>query len=286
MVNKTTYARTDMSHRWGDNTGTLILFISVSTVCHFIFFAVLTFLPDFAPKNNFSIAAINVSLVSISDIGKPGISSGKTSFKPIKRTKAPSAKKRTVKTISVAPAKIKVKKSLKKKTFKSDKVVKSAISKIKKKVDESRPKPLSDALDRLQREVDQAGPDRRLKNKQTNQVTGPNTDIHGRPGGKRGKTLEIMQIYNAEIAWQIEKNWIFSEDFAQSSTDLEAALAIKIMPNGEIKEIWFDKKSGNSFLDDSAYKAIMKSNPLPPLPKGFFLPYYTVGLKFGPKGIK
>lgn len=283
MVNKTTYARTDMSHRGEDNTGTLILFISVSTVCHFIFFAVLTFLPDFAPKKNFSIAAINVSLVSISDIGKPGISSGKTSFKPIKRTKAPSAKKRAVKAISVAPAKIKVKKSLKKKTFKSDKVLKSAISELKKKVDKSRPQPLSKALERLKREVEKTGP---VRHTETKGVTGPKTGTYGKPGAKGVKTLEIMQIYNAEIAWQIEKNWIFSEDFAQSSTDLEAALAIKIMPNGEIKEIWFDKKSGNSFLDDSAYKAIMKSNPLPPLPKGFFLSYYTVGLKFGPKGIK
>ena len=81
----------------GNNTGTLFLFISVSTVCHFIFFAVLTFLPDFAPKKKFSMAAINVSLVTISDAGKPGISSGKTSFKPIKHSKASSAKKRAVK---------------------------------------------------------------------------------------------------------------------------------------------------------------------------------------------
>ena len=283
MVKKITYARTDMFHRGGDNTGTLILFISVSTVCHFIFFAVLTFLPDFAPKKKFSMAAINVSLVSISDAGKPGISSGKTSFKPIKRTKASSAKKSAVKTISVAPAKIKVKKSLKKKTFKSDKVVKSAISELKKKVDKSRPQPLTKALERLKREVEETGP---VKHTETKGVAGPNTGTYGRPGAKSGKTPEIIQIYNAEIAWQIEKNWVFSEDFAGSSTDLEAALAIKIMPNGEIKEIWFDKKSGNSFLDDSAYKAVMKSNPLPPLPKGFLLPYYTVGLKFGPKGIK
>jgi len=283
MVKKITYTHSDMFHGENNKPETLILFIFVSIICHFIFFAVLIFLPDFAPKKKFSMAAINVSLVSISDAGKPGISSGKTSFKPLIRTKASGAKKRAVKTISLAPAKIKVKKSLKKKTFKSDKVLKSAISELKKKVDKSRPQPLSKALERLKREVEETGP---VRHTETKRVPGPNTGTYGKPGAKGGKTPEILQIYNAEIAWQIEKNWVFSEDFAGSSTNLEAALAIKIMPNGEIKEIWFDKKSGNSFLDDSAYKAIMKSNPLPPLPKGFLLPYYTVGLRFGPKGIK
>ncbi|MDY6790159.1 MAG: energy transducer TonB [Thermodesulfobacteriota bacterium] len=283
MVTKKTYAHTDMLHPDRENTGTLFLFVSVSTVFHFIFFAVLIFLPDFSPKKKFSMAAINVSLVSIPDAGKPAVSSNRTSVTRLNRAKNLTSTKNAAKTISIAPRKIKVKKSLKKKTFKSDKVVKSAISELKKKVDESTPKPITKALERLKREVEQTAP---VRHTETKGVTGSNTGTYGKPDAKGEKTPEIMQIYNAEIAWQIKKNWVFSEDFAQSSSDLEAALAIRIASNGEIQEIWFDKKSGNSFLDDSAYKAIMKSNPLPPLPKGFSLPYYTVGFLFGPKGIK
>jgi colicin import membrane protein len=67
---------------------------------------------------------------------------------------------------------------------------------------------------------------------------------------------------------------------------LEAVLAIKILRNGEIEDIWFDKKSGNVYLDDSAYKALVKSNPLPPLPNDYMRPYYKIGLRFGPKGLK
>ena len=286
MVKNNTYAHTDSFHSGRDNTGTFILFFSVSALFHLIFFVGLLFAPDFRPERNFSMAAINVNLVNLADSGAFKISQGKSNFKTPEQPVTQKAYKKPAKTVSLAPVKKRVKKSLKKKTFKSDKVVKNAISEIKKKVDESRPKPISEALDKLRHEVDQVDPARRLKNKQTNQAAGKNAGIHGRPGGKSGKTPEIIQVYNAEIAWQIEKNWVFSEDFAGNSTDLEAALAIKIMPNGEIKEIWFDKKSGNRFLDDSAYKAIMKSNPLPPLPKGFLFPYYTVGLKFGPKGIK
>ncbi len=286
MGNKGADVHTNTFHSGRGNTGTFFLFFSVSAVFHLIFFVGLFFAPDFMPERSYSIAAINVNLVTLADSEAATISQGKASFKTPEQAITQKANKKPSKKVSLAPVRKKVKKSLKKKTFKSDKVVKNAISEIKKKVDESRPKPLSDAFEKLRREVDQVDPSRRLKNKQTNQVTGKNTGMSGRPRGKSGKTPEIIQIYNAEIAWQIEKNWVFSEDFAGSSTDLEAALAIKIMPNGEIKEIWFDKKSGNRFLDDSAYKAVMKSNPLPPLPKGFLFPYYTVGLKFGPKGIK
>jgi len=286
MVKKRTYTRSGMFHGAGNNPGTLILFFSVSTIFHLIFFVVLIIIPDFTPKRKYSPAAINVSLVTIPDQGKPRISGGKAIVKPPERAVTQKAYKKPSKTVSVAPAKKKVKKSLKKKTFKSDKVVKSAISELEKKIDKSRPQPLTEALERLKREVEKTGPGKQLEKNSIKGVKDQNAGIHGRPGAKGGKTLEIMQIYNAEIAYQIEKNWVFSEDFAGNSTDLEAALAIKIMPNGEIKEIWFDKKSGNSFLDDSAYKAIMKSNPLPPLPKSFLFPYYTVGLKFGPKGIK
>ena len=67
-------------------------------------------------------------------------------------------------------------------------------------------------------------------------------------------------------------------------SDLETRIMIKIMANGEIKDVWFEKRSGNQYLDESAYKAIVKSNPLPPLPKGY--QFYQVGLIFTPTGLQ
>jgi colicin import membrane protein len=89
-----------------------------------------------------------------------------------------------------------------------------------------------------------------------------------------------------EIQYQIQKNWAFSQQLAGDNTQLEAILAIKILRNGEIEDIWFDKKSGNTYLDESAYKAIVKSNPLPALPKDYMQSFYEIGLRFGPKGLK
>jgi colicin import membrane protein len=95
-----------------------------------------------------------------------------------------------------------------------------------------------------------------------------------------------IRLYQAEIAYKIQHNWAFAEQLAGGRTDLEVALGIKILPDGEIEEIWFDQRSGNRHLDESAYRAIQKSSPLPPLPPDLFPQHYIVGLRFGPRGIK
>ena len=108
----------------------------------------------------------------------------------------------------------------------------------------------------------------------------------GGSGTGRVRIQGSILIYQAEIQYQIQKNWAFSQQLAGENTQMEAVLAIKILRNGEIEDIWFDKKSGNAYLDDSAYKALVKSNPLPPLPKDYMRPDYKIGLRFGPKGLK
>ncbi len=94
------------------------------------------------------------------------------------------------------------------------------------------------------------------------------------------RNLELLDIYNAEIWYQIQKSWAFSQEMARGQTDLEAVIIVKIMRDGEIRDIWFERRSGNSYFDDSAFKAVKKSNPLPSLPEGFLQPFYDVGFRF------
>jgi len=115
MVKKKTYSRTETFHSGSDNTGTFFLFFSVSALFHLMFFAGVFFAPDFAPKKNFSIAAINVNLVTIADSGAFKISQGKAAFKTPIQSITQKAYKKSSKTVSLAPARKKVKKSLKKK---------------------------------------------------------------------------------------------------------------------------------------------------------------------------
>ena len=89
-----------------------------------------------------------------------------------------------------------------------------------------------------------------------------------------------------EIASIVQKHWAFAESLAGNATDLSASVAFTVMPNGEIRDIWFDKHSGNNYLDESARNAIIKSNPLPPHPEGLNKPFITIGLRFTPQGIR
>ena len=263
-------------------TDTLFWFFILSFLGHLILFAGILLLPDVAPAKKFTPSVINVSLVSIPAQGPLTQSSAKITHKAAKQVSSQKSKK----TVSVTPTRPKPKISLKKKTFKSSKVIKQALSKLEKKVEDSRPPSISEALDKLKRQVEESDPSERLRKKAVESVAQKGAETGEGNIADRQKIWGAMQIYNAEIAYHIRKNWVFSEQFAGGRTDLETALGIKVLPNGEITDIWFDTKSGNTHLDDSSYKAVMKSNPLPPLPKEFLQPHYTVGLRFGPKGLK
>jgi colicin import membrane protein len=87
------------------------------------------------------------------------------------------------------------------------------------------------------------------------------------------------------IAYHIQKNWAFSEQLARGQSNLKTTVGIKISSDGEIIDIWIDEKSGNQYLDESAIRAIKKSNPLPPLPGDIGSYYYEVGFNFTPEGL-
>ena len=112
----------------------------------------------------------------------------------------------------------------------------------------------------------------------------------GQAGGIAGGTARagmmtgaISDIYKAQISYQIEQNWAFSANLAGGRKDLRTILVITILPTGKIQNLWYEQRSGNNFLDQSAYNAVMKSDPLPPLPKGY--PDYTIALVFTPTGL-
>ncbi|MBW2368297.1 MAG: TonB C-terminal domain-containing protein, partial [Deltaproteobacteria bacterium] len=160
-------------------------------------------------------------------------------------------------------------------------VKKNALKRVKKKVEESRPTPIQEALDRIKNRVSADEKSGRDLTKPESANAADNTG--GRIGRKR--TLDLLDIYQAEIPFYIQKNWAFSEQLAGGRTDLLAVLVIKIMHDGQIQDIWYERRSGNRYLDESAYKAIQKSNPLPSLPKGIRRAFIQVGLRFTPSGL-
>ena len=286
-MNKRTYPQT---YRDEDNERrSFFSNFAISLFCHLVFFIILIFAPGYATDKNPSLSVINVSLVTLpsqNNVPLPAVYKPQTAVKkvdqkvPISSKKIPKTDKKSKESISLKPKETKVKQSLKKKTFKADKVVKNAITQIEKEVEKSRPDQVEKAIARLKDQVEKTGPPNLSKPQETKE-----TAPHGGTGTGSKKELELMDIYMVEIQYRIQKNWSFTAQLAGGRTDLEAWPAIKIMANGEIKDIWFDKRSGNSYFDEQAKKAILKSNPLPPLPKGYLRPYFEVGFRFTDKGL-
>ncbi|NWH06698.1 cell envelope integrity protein TolA [Desulfobacter latus] len=108
----------------------------------------------------------------------------------------------------------------------------------------------------------------------------------GTAGGGGGNLGEVtpLRLYQMVIKSAIEQNWVFNDVMAGLDQDLEVRIFIKILKNGNIRDISFETRSGNNYLDESAKKAIKRANPLPELPKGMFS--YELVLGFSPRGLK
>jgi colicin import membrane protein len=278
-----------MFHSTESNYRAFFLTYSVSTICHLIFFVVFIVVPGRIADRKSIPHVINVSMVASPMEERGTRKELKTPEKPSvsEITPKPRAKveSQATETVSVVPKK-KVKESLKKKTFKSSKVLKSAIDRIEKTVEQTRPDPLKETFERLEQEVEKREAVNHLEPEATKDESGLGARLPAGSGVGPKKTLELINIYRVEIAYRVQKNWAFSGQLAGDAENLQASLVFKVMPNGEIKDIFFTDRSGNSYLDESAYKAIVKANPVDPHPAGIAKPYVDVGLRFTPEGVR
>jgi len=269
-------------HGTGTSFRTWTVFFSLSFLCHLLVFGILILTPGSLPSRDYLPEVINVTMVTLAD---PSVSTTQES--------APDAAAQAVpqptglKPKAPVPAATKTKRpktSLKKKTFKSEKVVQSAIDRLEENIEETRPDPLQKALERLKQEVGEAPPPSSTKTPAA--AVEPRPGLVGGSGGGNRKIVELLDIYRVEIASRVRKHWAFSASLAGEQEGLVVYLAFNVLPDGSITDIWFDKRSGNRHLDESAERAVRKSDPVGPHPESLSLPYVTVGLRFGPEGVK
>jgi len=275
-----------------------IRMIFVSMLCHGLFLAGIVLLPELRHTPRHLPTAVEVDLVSLpeGELEPPGSSpqgpapdtvkdtppaetvqaaEPEKEPEPITSEKKPAevAAPPPKETVSVAPKPLQVKRSLKKKSYDVSKVITKAIANIEKRADASRPRPVLQAIDKLQKKVKKG-------------AAGVQAGGTGAKTGMSKKTLDLLDIYHAEIWDRIRKNWAYSEELDTRPSKPEAVIIMKIMKNGKIRDIWFEKRSGSGYFDASAIKAVKKSDPLPPLPDGFLHPYYEIGFRFNPSEMK
>lgn len=306
-----------------DGQTSVVYPVALSLICHAVVIALFVISPTLRFDRPQPRSSISVSMVSMrtgsTNAGTTAVAAKKTpaAEKPAP-TKAPEAPKPAKvaappeskpvpkiapkPTVPQEPAKPKV--SLKHKTFKSTQVVKQAIQELERQVEEKTPEKtaapedatasheqIQDTLARLRQSV---GKSEAARAAGEGEDSGTNTSgSTGKPGAALGpfnldgdQAAGPVDIYSHLVAKQIEKNWAFNERVANIDRSLKTQIVFKIMPNGEIIDVFFTDRSGNAYLDESAYRAIVKSNPVSPHPPGLNLPYVQMGLRFTPQGVR
>jgi TonB family protein len=92
---------------------------------------------------------------------------------------------------------------------------------------------------------------------------------------------KLSQYYSAIWA-KIKKAWTIPENLLKERVDLETVIIVIIESNGKVRRTWFEKKSGDDLYDQMAMRAILKAEPLPPIPKELGDNTLEIGIRFLP----
>ena len=91
------------------------------------------------------------------------------------------------------------------------------------------------------------------------------------------------RLYYQIIEEKIKGNWNLAlpPGVMENMRAMEVVLSITIKADGTITSLSFEKKSGNIYLDDSAFRAVKKSSPLPPFSEyNIREPFFETGIVF------
>jgi len=88
-----------------------------------------------------------------------------------------------------------------------------------------------------------------------------------------------MDPYYAEIWARIRGQWSLPREILPKG-NVEAVINVRILRNGAVVDIGFEKRSGNRYFDDSAVRALKKASPLPPLPSWIRGSDIEIGIRF------
>ncbi len=217
----------------------------ISIVSHFIFFITIIFFTGINYNSKRMPGVIDVDLTWTSP---PPV---------VKKTEKVKKKAAVVKKKS----RRKIKKKVKKKKI----ALKSKNKKKKKKVAKSKDI-INDAIKRLKKDLDKTEPDtlaERMKQLEDEVKTTDEPRVDDRPSGQTGGANSLSTRYSSYVKEVVRENWAFSENLAAGGKNLLTTISFIVMPNGEIRGVKVEKKSGNSYMDSAASMAVVKSNSKP-----------------------
>jgi len=97
-------------------------------------------------------------------------------------------------------------------------------------------------------------------------------------GSGKGVPDPDLSAYYNEIWKRIRSLWAIPEGL--NSSTLTTVYGIRVDRQGRIVAVWMEDGSGNGAFDDSAFRAIKKADPLPPIPDKYKDLTMDVGIRF------
>jgi colicin import membrane protein len=147
------------------------------------------------------------------------------------------------------------------------------MSKLPKKTEEKKlDRDTEKALDEIRKRLATSG-------KAPNKAQVKNNDLGALSQVGNQEIVDRMQLYYALIWSRIKSQWALPQSILRGETR-ETIINVQILRNGMIADINFEKRSGNSYFDESALKAIKKASPLPALPDWIRDSSIEVGIRF------
>jgi len=102
----------------------------------------------------------------------------------------------------------------------------------------------------------------------------------GLPGpGSNAELNARMYAYYRVIWARIKKHWTMSPGLLPRE-NIGAIIHVRVLRNGTVEGVSFEKRSGNNYFDESALRAVRKASPFPPLPEGMGENDIEMGIRF------
>lgn len=251
--------------RWHSMLGLSVLF-------HLGVFSFFLFVPEAMPTRRFDDIIYSVDLVEmparnaleLRQAKSPSEEKSKTVVKSDEEAKRISEPKKEKKPLVIAKRTVQTKKpSVKKPEISPTERIDNAISKIQNEV-------------KSQEESEKEGEarlDRTLASLESR---------FGRSTGRDGTGQSVegipMQIYRMEVENRIYSNWAYPE-----RKELMAVIVLTVRRDGTILKTKIRRRSGDALFDESAFKAVKRSDPLPPFPETYKKSDAEITITFNPK---
>ena len=255
----------------------------VSLVLHGLAISALFFLPNLSSTRTFYSPVYSVRLVTPppapeakSEGAQPAPAAPASPPVAVEKPKA----KEKEKPVSLTPKKEEPKKE------DSEKKIAEAIERLRQKKES---KSLDSAIEKIRSEKESRQVESAIEGIRKKVTISSQGAVESHEPSSGGASTDVMtikhKIYYNLIWKRIRSVWVLPDAALAGQKNLEAIIGIRIAPNGQIEDIQFEKKSGNPIFDESALRAIQKSNPLPPLPPGFEGERFDVGVRFTPSDL-